>query len=128
MYVNRFGAIRGYHIYLKSWKPKLSEILEVKIEKNNLYDKYALAVLSGDLVIGHIPREISQLVWWFLESGGTLQVEILDTHRRPSPLAQHGLEILSAFHFFGPQKRLGKISAEIDLQMKDYQSELIEYV
>ncbi len=65
-FLNKFGAIRGYHVYNINWNPTVGEILSVKQERANLYDRYAVAVLDGHgKTIGHIPRQISRIVWWF---------------------------------------------------------------
>ena len=45
------------------------------------------------LTVGHIPREISRLCWYFLNNDGKITYEVTG-NRRHSPLIQGGLEIL----------------------------------
>ena len=37
---------RGYHKYMRVWNPVLDELLSTEIEKGNLHDKYAVAVMK----------------------------------------------------------------------------------
>ena len=43
-----------YHIYKETWPPFLTEHLECKREEGNDKDRYAVAVLRHDSVVGHI--------------------------------------------------------------------------
>ncbi len=92
---NKFGAIRGFHVYNKSWSPSKGEILTTSQERNNLFDKFAVSVVLGTgTVVGHLPREISQICWWFIETGGIIQVEVTNPRRQKSLVPNKGLEIL----------------------------------
>ena len=71
-------------------------------ERNNIYDRYAIAAnkrLCGclaDLIIGHLPREISRATSFFLLRGGMVHLKVSDENYRRSPLIvliQGGLEI-----------------------------------
>ena len=53
------SIVRGYHIYKEIWTPFLMEHLECKWEEGNDKDRYAIAVLRQDTVVGHIARRIS---------------------------------------------------------------------
>ena len=70
------------------------------IDKDNVYDpyacgiyKYSKEVISGKILIGHIPRELSRFCNFFLDYGGKLEVTVRCTKYRRSPLPQGGLEI-----------------------------------
>ncbi len=43
--LNRFAAIREYHVYNLTWKPQVGEILSTAQERRNLFDKYAVSIL-----------------------------------------------------------------------------------
>ena len=47
------------YIYKETWTPFLTEHLECKREEGNDKDRYAIAVLRHDTVVGHIARRIS---------------------------------------------------------------------
>ena len=57
-------AVRGFHVYKTSWKPKEDELLECSHEKDNLHDSFSIKVFKPDSpaeIIGHLPMEISQI-------------------------------------------------------------------
>ena len=58
--------VRGYHDYLNIWSPQIGEILEVKEEPNNTHDTKAVAVMKDEEVVGHLPKSISGIVFYFL--------------------------------------------------------------
>ena len=39
--------VRGHHIYQKSWRPVMGEVLTVEREKINQHDDYAVAVTKN---------------------------------------------------------------------------------
>ncbi len=112
-------------MYNKTWAPKTGELLFTRQERTNLFDKFAVAVTksagASGVVIGHIPKEISEIVWWFLESGGVVQVEVIDSNRRPSLIPGKGLEIRCSLTFFGTLKRVCKAVAHVDKNLSAYQ-------
>ena len=65
-------ALRGYHEYRFTWSPSVNEVLRARHERNNRYDRYAIAAakqLPGFLtesVVGHLPREISRLAYFII--------------------------------------------------------------
>lgn len=40
--------VRGFHVYKDKWTPKIGEVFTAIHEKNNLYDKFAIAVLREE--------------------------------------------------------------------------------
>ena len=76
--------------------------------------------LSSDKLIpemvGHIPREISRFVWYFLHYGGKVDVKGHSERRRRSPIPPGGLEIIlvAKFAIFDEKRRyLAHLSALI---------------
>jgi len=55
-------GLRGFHVYRDIWKPSLNQVINFKQERNNLYDRFAVAgmiKLPGTLaasIVGHIQR------------------------------------------------------------------------
>ena len=68
--------------------------LSLKLEPLNKEDPYAVAVLKQSDVVGHIPREISRHVCWFIKLGGNTQVTLHSTKLYQSPIALKGIELL----------------------------------
>ena len=58
------AAVRGFHVYKASWKPKEDELLECSHEKDNPYDSFSIKVFEPDSpaeIVGHLPMEISRI-------------------------------------------------------------------
>ena len=45
-------------------------------------------------MVGHIPREISRLLWYFLNYGGKVDAKVHSERHRRSPIPSGGLEII----------------------------------
>ena len=50
--------VRGHHVYHTLWTPIIGEILPIKRELKNVYDRFAVAVLKDGEVVGHEPRTL----------------------------------------------------------------------
>ena len=87
---------RGYHVYCdSSWRsPSLTDKLSLRMEPENAEDPYALVVILEACTVGHIPREISRLFFWFLKLGGKTVVKLRSKKLYQSPIALEGLELL----------------------------------
>ena len=63
-------AIRGHHVYKSCWTPSVGVKLKCKKddrEEAQDYDSHAVGVFKGDLLVGHMPIEISALTDYFLK-------------------------------------------------------------
>ena len=68
--------ITGHYHYRYIWTPRIGEELIGKHEPNNSYDKFAIAILKDDTIVGHVPREISSQFAELLESEGMVNVKV----------------------------------------------------
>ena len=68
-------AVRGFHVYRKFWIPEKGQLLNCFLESNNLFDPFAIKVC-----------ERNRITKFFIERGGTLDVELTSDHYRRSPL------------------------------------------
>ena len=64
--------VRGYHVYKDVWSPLIGEeCFECRYEKGNEQDEFAIAVylndLCQDIIVGHIPHNLSKAVFKFLQ-------------------------------------------------------------
>ena len=57
-------------MYLRVWTPHVGEILGTRNEAGNHHNRFAVAVLRDDCIVGHIPCAVSKTAWYFLEQGG----------------------------------------------------------
>ena len=95
-------ASQGYHVYGKSiWSnPKKGECLIETDPVALLEDPYAIAWKLQKknnlipVVVGHIPREISRFLWYFIKYGGKVCSQVHSERPRRSPIPSGGLEIL----------------------------------
>lgn len=127
-------ASRGWHIYQKTTWPnpqKGQEVFAVK-EKNQdalASDPYAIAwkrLAAGKIaaeVVGHLPREVSRFVHFFLERGGSLTGTVSSGRYVPSPIPKGGLEILIDGKFtiaIEKQRYLDRLGDLIKQNYSDY--------
>ena len=53
-----YSAIRGDQVYKFVWTPATGELLLVEKEEGNPHDRFAVAVVKGEEIVGHVPREV----------------------------------------------------------------------
>ena len=71
---SKASVIRGHHVSKKFWMPYIGEELPQSCEEGNVHDKHTVAVCKADsVVVGHAPREMSRVFWFFLQHGGEIQ-------------------------------------------------------
>ena len=90
------AAVRGFHVYKMSWKPKEGEILECLHEENNPCNVFSIKVCKSNnvqTVVGHLPIEISKITKFILQRGARVEATVTGKHYRRSPLIQGGLEL-----------------------------------
>ena len=75
-----------------------TEKLVAKREFNNPMDKHAVKVVKDDETVGHLPREFSQIAWYFLARSGEISVEVIGRRRHCKQLCG-GMEIPCQLEF-----------------------------
>ena len=106
------SVVRGFHFYKAVWVPVLDEVLQAKQEFDNEEDQYAVAVIkttgTDEVTVGHIPRSISRMCWYFLQHDGEITCKITGRRKR-SDLPQGGMEVPCEYKFIGKKKHITKI-------------------
>ena len=108
---------RGYHVYRNtSWNQIYVNQAVVVHKKKNIVslqiDPYCCAITItrvykiSPVTVGHIPREISRFVYFFLHEQGAISGTVVDTEPRISPIPEGGLEIKLLLNFTHPVERL----------------------
>ena len=87
------STVRGHHVYKAAWSPYIGEELPVQREVNNIHNDFAVAVLKNGNTVGHVPREISRVCWYFLHKSGSEMTCIVNGHRRRSKVNGKGLMV-----------------------------------
>ena len=78
-------------------------------EPDNDADRYAVAVKKEGVVIGHLPRKLSQVGSLFLRCGGTIDCTVTGRMRYSADLPQGGLEIPCSLLFKAESKEVIKL-------------------
>ena len=60
------SMIQGYHVYQDEWDAVIGEVLPCQRESGNRHDPYAVATISDERAIGHVPRELSPVCSIFI--------------------------------------------------------------
>ena len=127
-------ASRGWHYYGKNtWKrPKKDEIVFAEKESSKTaleHDPYSIAwkkknksKITAD-VVGHVPKEIFRVVFFFKSRGGKVVGRVLDKKCYPSPIPKGGLEILLMVQFKIADEKRKYMERLKEIVTKNYTSE-----
>ena len=107
--------MRGYHVYPDIWVAVVGEELACEKEPTNVSDRYAVAVIKGGVIIGHLPRKISKICSLFLRRGGSISCIVSGGRRYSADLPQGGLEIPCNLLFKGKAKAMDKLKRFLKL-------------
>ena len=70
------SCIRGFREYQAIWEPINGKELYCCRENDNTSDPYAIGVMKGREVVGHVPRKISRMCAVFLRNGGIIKCTV----------------------------------------------------
>ena len=90
------AAVRGFHVFRKTWDPVTNEMLKCTHESGNEYDPFSIKtyqIENGSKTVGHLPNEISRATKFLFDHVATISLKLSSDHYRRSPLFQGGLEI-----------------------------------
>ena len=100
---------RGYHIYQEAtWQSITLQQVKVLKETNSISidtDLYCCKITIkrfdrfGDITVGHIPRELSRFVYYFIHEGGSFTETVTNVTPRLSQIREIGIEIPILMHF-----------------------------
>ena len=118
---------RGYHVYCEtSWRNiHLHQHVVVLKEVNNIsidIDPYCCRITIkrvdriGPVTVGHVPREFSRFIFYFIEEGGSVIGKVANTTPRNSPIPKGGLEVPILMHFTHENKA---ISSKMEIIVKE---------
>ena len=65
--LSKVSVVRGHHVYKEVWTPVIGEVLPVFPEPDNPHDKRAVAIFKEGSIVGHVPRELSKIFWFFVK-------------------------------------------------------------
>ena len=117
------SVIRGHHIYKSVWTPTLGEKLNCREDDRKeakKHDEYAigtyLEAYTGSELVGHVPMELSYLIYTFLRAYDDNEVSAKVTGSRR---LENGLVVLGTFKARTPNRAIAtKFEREI-LRLKE---------
>lgn len=83
--------VQGYHAYKELWEAAIGDALPCQRERGNMHDPYAVALVKEGVTVGHIPRTISSVWYFYLGKGGSLSCEVTGTRHYSKDLPQRWL-------------------------------------
>ena len=75
-----------------SFSIAIGEKIQVDQELDNEVDKFAVKVIKNNEIVGHLPREYSRILWYFIAHGGKICVKVTGRRRHCKQLCG-GMEI-----------------------------------
>ena len=107
------SVVRGYHIYKDIWEAEINSKLPCSPQPDNRQDRYAVAVMNGTNVVGHVPRRISYICNIFIRHAGSITCRVTDQRHYSRDLEQRGLEVPCEFRFYSEDQKCVKKSREL---------------
>ena len=79
--LERECCIRGYHVYKHIWEAAIGEELDCRREPDNPNDRYAVAVVKSETVVGHLPRRLSRVFSLLRRRDGMIECRVAGRRR-----------------------------------------------
>ena len=95
-------CIRGYHTYQAQWNAEVGAKLNTAPDTRPaalVEDKYAIAVKHYEQTVGHVPKFLSKLTFFFLKHCGKVIIKVNRPKRYSVDLKQGGMEVPAEFCF-----------------------------
>ena len=105
------SVVRVYHAYKDIWDAEIDSELPCSPEPDNREDRYAVAVMNGTNVVGHVPRRISYICNLFIRHSGSIICRV--TGPRQYSREQGGLEVPCEFRLYSKDQKRVKKSREL---------------
>jgi len=99
-------VVHGYHAYKDIWAAEIRSELLCFIEPHNREDRYAVAVMDGTSIVGHVPRKISYICYIFLFHSGSIICHVTGPKQHSQDLEQGGLDVPCEYKFYSKDKRV----------------------
>ena len=64
--------VRGYYVNKYIWTAVVRDKFQYRKESRNKFDPFAVVVMRGETIIGHVTRKISSIFPLFLRWGGSI--------------------------------------------------------
>ena len=105
----KLSVIRGHHFYQRIWTPEIVEYLVCERQPTNSIDRYTVAVVKDNIIVGHLPRAQSKIYSLFLFRNGTIDCIVIGARRYSADLPQGGLKVTCKLVFNGEHEEIKKL-------------------
>ena len=123
-------CVRWRHVYESNSDAKTRSKLKSCHEKRPralVEDKYAMALKFNDTTIGHVPKFLSKITYFFLKLGGDLVVKITGQRRYSRDLDQGGMELPGTYVFTSTDAEMhAKLEMLVKEVMEQYNKKIKE--
>ena len=102
--------VMGHHVYKESWTPFIGEDLGVKMQADNIVDRYAVAVFTGgeNNVVGHLPLgksgRFAKTVFYFLKANKENECKVVILGKAVNKNDGLGMKVPSRLIFTAEKK------------------------
>ena len=112
--------IKGHHVYKNIWTPELVEHLEVQCEPENLVDKYAVCLKTGNgATVGHLEKgksgRFAKTIFYYLRSHPEAKCTAKVTGKRFNLGDGEGLQVTCILQFTGQRKFISILKEQFHL-------------
>ena len=104
------STVHGHHVYKTLWTPITDEELFIQTE-DNTFDRFTVAVLKDGVIVGHVPRELARICWYFLQKRHSTMICKITGPQKLSEVEGKGLVVPCVYHFTSKSKHLQKLVA-----------------
>ncbi len=98
------SVVTGHHVYKTNWTPSIGEVLALQTEEDNHHDKFAVSVMKDGEIVGHLPRCLSKISFYFLKRGGEINCTVVGKRKKGK-----GLEVPCLYIYAGPSTIVRKL-------------------
>ena len=80
-------------MYKGIWTAAIGEELSCRRQTNNVTDRYSVAVIKDDAIVGHLPKKYFKIFSLFIRRGRSITCKVIGRCHYSRDLPQGGLEI-----------------------------------
>lgn len=103
---------------MNSWTPAIGQEIHFKREVDNKYDKYAVAGVFEDAIVGRVPKELTKCFSKIVEHKDLeIKAHVYDEKKKRSQ-SRKGLEILLDVKVEGSKKQLNELKSTLTKMKK----------
>ena len=101
-----------------SWNPVPNQCLETKAEVTNIVDRYAVAVLQEDEVVGHLPKgklgRYAKTISFFLTASVRNTCLVIVSGKAVNLGDRKGMQVTCQLKFEGPKLYIETLRSELE--------------